>query len=262
MWILLIIVVVLLVIYFIRKSISGSNLTVVEPVRQQISFDNLSEEDQNVRNEIFDNIMQGSHSKELTNCYDKIKSIFIPKKNGEFSGSMSGLLSEKSRAKTLAATDETVARILGNDTREYAVWYGVLFDNLLNEIYFSGNGKLAQLTKIVINDVQQGDDLLKSVGAIDKIFDPDNSNASMKIRTENTTIKIETKSKEGRLHYEIKGVYAAFKEGLCLDDELVRKAEILMAICAKYEYGPKYEFRKSEVEKYALPNLRNHHSIN
>lgn len=38
-------------------------------------------------------------------------------------------------------------------------------------------------------------------------------------------------------------------------NDLIRKAEILMTICAKYEYGPKYELHKDDVEKYALPNL-------
>ncbi len=30
-----------------------------------------------------------------------------------------------------------------------------------------------------------------------------------------------------------------------------------MTICAKYEYGPKYELHKDDVEKYELPNLIN-----
>ncbi len=71
--------------------------------------------------------MQSSHSEELTKCYNKIKSLFIPKKNGEFSGSISGLLSEKSRAKTLANTNETVAQVLGNNTQEYAMSCLIIF---------------------------------------------------------------------------------------------------------------------------------------
>ena len=167
------------------------------------------------------------------------------------------MLSEKSRAKTLAATDEIVARILGNNTQEYAVWYRVLFDNILNEMYFSPNGKLAQFTQLVIADVQQGDTLLEQVGIINILSDPEKANSSTKIRTNNATIKIETRIKNDILHYEIKGAYEAFKYGLCLDDELIRKAEILITICAKYEYGPKYELHKDDVEKYGLPNLRN-----
>ena len=57
-------------------------------------------------------------------------------------------------------------------------------------------------------------------------------------------LKIEKKLKNGELHYEIKGAYDSFKYGLCMDDDLIRKAEILMTICAKYEYGPKYELHK------------------
>lgn len=40
-----------------------------------------------------------------------------------------------------------------------------------------------------------------------------------------------------------------------MDDDFIRKAEILITICAKYEYGPKYELHKDDVEKYALPSL-------
>lgn len=256
MSVILIIIVVILAVYFIKKSSSNSDSTIEKSVKQHISFDNLSEEEQNVRSETFNNIMRGSHSEELAKCYNKLKSLFIPKNNGQFAGSLSGLLSEKSRAKTLASTNETVTRVLGNNTHEYAVWYNVFFDNILNEMYFSPNGKLAQFTQMVIADVQQGDSLLEQIGIANILSDPEKANSSIKIRTDNATIKIETKTKNDVLHYEIKGAYDAFKYGLCLDDELIRKAEILITICAKYEYGPKYELHKDDVEKYELPNLR------
>ena len=91
--------------------------------------------------------MQGKNAEELTKCYNKCKSLFIPKENGEFAGSFSGLLSETYRAKKL---------------KNYS---------------------------------------------------------------------------------------------LCMDDDIIRKAEILITTCAKYEYGPKYELHKDDVEKYALPSL-------
>ena len=256
MGVILIIIFVILVIYFIKKSSSSSNSSIEESGKQRISFDNLSEEEQSVRSETFNNIMRGSHSEELTKCYNKLKSLFIPKNNGQFAGSLSGLLSEKSRAKTLASINETISRILGNNTQEYAVWYNVFFDNILNEMYFSPNGKLAQFTQMVIADVQQGDSLLEQSGIANILSDPEKANSSIKIRTGNATIKIETKIKNDILYYEIKGAYDAFKYGLCLDDELIRKAEILIAICAKYEYGPKYELHKDDIEKYELLNLR------
>ncbi len=180
-----------MIVYFIKKSSSSNNSAIEEPVKHQISFDNLSEEEQSARNETFNSIMQSSHSEELTKCYNKIKSLFIPKKNGEFSGSISGLLSEKSRAKTLANTNETVAHILGNNTQEYAVWYNVLFDNILNEMYFSPNGKLAQFSQLVIADVQKGNALLEQIGIVDILSDPETANSSTKIRTDDATIKIE-----------------------------------------------------------------------
>lgn len=134
--------VVILAIYLIKKSSSDKNSSFEEPVKSQISFDNLSQEELNDRNEMFRELMQG--------------------RNGDFAGSLSGLLSESYRAKKL---------------------------------------------------------------------------------------------KNGKLHYEIKGAYDSFKYGLCMDDDLIRKAEILITICAKYEYGPKYELHKDDVEKYALPSL-------
>ena len=154
--------VVILAIYLIKKSSSDKNSSFEEPVKSQITFDNLSPEELNDRDEIFRELMQGRNAEELTKCYNKCKSLFIPKENGRFAGSLSGLLSETYRAKKL---------------------------------------------------------------------------------------------KNDKLHYEIKGAYDSFKYGLCMDDDLIRKAEILITICAKYEYGPKYELHKDDVEKYALPSL-------
>lgn len=72
-------------------------------------------------------------------------------------------------------------------------------------MYFSPNGKLAQFTQMVIADVQQGDSLLEQIGIANILSDPEKANSSIKIRTDNATIKIETKTKNDVLHYEIKG---------------------------------------------------------
>lgn len=125
--------VVILAIYLIKKSSSDKNSSFEEPVKSQISFDNLSPEELNDRDEIFRDLMQGRNGEELTKCYNKCKSLFIPKENGEFAGSFSGLLSETYRAKKLA--------------------------DILNEMYFSQNGKLVQFIKMVMADVRQGDAL-------------------------------------------------------------------------------------------------------
>lgn len=127
------VVVVILAIYLIKKSSSDKNSSFEEPVKSQISFDNLSQEDLNDRDEIFRELMNGKNAEELTKCYNKCKSLFIPKENGEFAGSFSGLLSETYRAKKLA--------------------------DILNEMYFSQNGKLVQFVKMVMADVRQGDAL-------------------------------------------------------------------------------------------------------
>lgn len=127
------VVVVILAIYLIKKSSSDKNSSFEEPVKSQISFDNLSPEELNDRDEIFRDLMQGRNGEELTKCYNKCKSLFIPKENGDFAGSFSGLLSETYRAKKLA--------------------------DILNEMYFSQNGKLVQFVKMVMADVRQGDAL-------------------------------------------------------------------------------------------------------
>lgn len=139
--------VVILAIYLIKKSSSDKNSSFEEPVKSQISFDNLSQEELNDRDEIFRELMKRENAEELTKCYNKSRSLFIPKEDGRFAGSFSGVLSETYRAKKL---------------KNYS---------------------------------------------------------------------------------------------LCMDDDLIRKAEILITICAKYEYGPKYELHKDDVEKYALPSL-------
>lgn len=252
---LIILAVIVLAIILMKKSTSDKNSSFEEPVKSQITFNDLSQEDLDDRDEKFRDLMQGRNGEELTKCYNKCRSLFIPKENGEFAGSLSGLLSERYRAKKLAEINETVARIFGNDLPEYAVWYSVLFDNILNEMYFSQNGKLVQFVKMVMADVRQGDALLKQIDIYDILSGPVSENKSTKVWTEKATIKIEKKLKNGELHYEIKGAYDSFKYGLCMDDDLIRKAEILMTICAKYEYGQKYELHKDDVEKYALPNL-------
>lgn len=67
---LLIIIVAILIIYFTKKGSSGNNASIKEPVKQQISFDNFSEEEQSTRNEAFNSIMQRPHSEELIKCYN------------------------------------------------------------------------------------------------------------------------------------------------------------------------------------------------
>lgn len=55
--------VVILAIYLIKKSSSDKNSSFEEPVKSQISFDNLSQEDLNDRDEIFRNQMQGRNTR-------------------------------------------------------------------------------------------------------------------------------------------------------------------------------------------------------
>ena len=130
---LIILAVIVLAIILMKKSTSDKNSSFEEPVKSQISFDNLSPEELNDRDEIFRELMQGRNAEELTKCYNKSRSLFIPKENGDFAGSFSGLLSETYRARKLA--------------------------DILNEMYFSQNGKLVQFVKMVMADVRQGDAL-------------------------------------------------------------------------------------------------------
>lgn len=108
---LIILAVIVLAIILMKKSTSDKNSSFEEPVKSQITFNDLSQEDLDDRDEKFRDLMQGRNGEELTKCYNKCRSLFIPKENGEFAGSLSGLLSERYRAKKLAEINETVARI-------------------------------------------------------------------------------------------------------------------------------------------------------
>lgn len=55
--------VVILAIYLIKKSSSDKNSSFEEPVKSQISFDNLSQEELNDRNEMFRELMQGRNTR-------------------------------------------------------------------------------------------------------------------------------------------------------------------------------------------------------
>lgn len=110
---LIILAVIVLAIILMKKSTSDKNSSFEEPVKSQITFNDLSQEDLDDRDEKFRDLMQGRNGEELTKCYNKCRLLFIPKENGEFAGSLSGLLSERYRAKKLAEINETVARIFG-----------------------------------------------------------------------------------------------------------------------------------------------------
>lgn len=252
MGIVLTIIAVIVVIYFITRKSSTE-----KPVEQQIFFNPLSPEKKSARSETFNKLMQGPHGKELEKCYAQIRSLFIPKKSGDFAGSLSGLLSNSHRAKKLESTNKKVVQMLGNSTQEYVVWYDMLFDNLLNEMFFSKNKKLSQITIDVIKDVQRGDTILEKLSIRDILSDPKHANCTISYDFEDVKIKIKTETKNGELHYDINGAYESFRHGLCLEDDLIRKAEILIEICEKYEYGVKCKLNKEEIEKYELPNLKN-----
>lgn len=258
MGVLILIIIVVAVIYFVRKKSAGNSdaAAITTPVKHEIYFEDLTPEERAERNEAFNALMHGPDGQALAKCYNKIKSVFIPKPNGEFAGSMSGLLSNSTRAKTLVSADETVSGILGKGTPEYELWYKVLYDNLINEMYVSDNKKLAQLTEYVLEDVNRGHEILNEIGIEEILMDPDNDNSTITIDTDNHSVKIKIKTIDDVTLYEIQGAFESFKNGLCLDDALIHHAEILMAICEKYEYGPKVKFFKEEVEKYPLPNLR------
>lgn len=257
MGVLILIIIVIVVIYYVRKKSSdNANATIEAPVKHVIYFEDLTPDERAERENAFNELMQGPDGRALAKCYNKVKAVFIPKENGEFAGSMSGLLSNSTRAKTLASVNEEVIGILGKNTPEYELWFKVLYDNLINQMYVSDNKKLSQLANYVLEDVNRGHDILNEIGIEDILMDPENDNSTITIDTDNHSVKIKIKTIDDVTLYEIKGAFESFKNGLCLDDALIHHAEILMTICEKYEYGPKVQFFKEEVEKYPLPNLR------
>lgn len=199
-------------------------------------------------------------STELCEIYNKLYNTFIPKDNGDYKGAFfTGLLDVKTRAKRLADAHPKVLSITDGDSDKYMLFFGCLYDNVIEDMVHSSNGKLSLTAVRVLEDMSYGDSLVEELGIMDKftefLLDPDTEKAEIKIETRHNTVKLLLKYKGDKLYYETKNLYEAIKHGYCLTDRLIKWAEIIMVICNKYEYGLDSKFSKNDVEKYELPNM-------
>ncbi len=75
---LIILAVIVLAIILMKKSTSDKNSSFEEPVKSQITFNDLSQEDLDDRDEKFRDLMQGRNGEELTKCYNRnLREVYL-----------------------------------------------------------------------------------------------------------------------------------------------------------------------------------------
>lgn len=253
MGIIIIIVIVILVIYFVRKSSSesGSSASGTAAAPAELYFTDLPDEERTARRTRYCEIMQGPNGSALAKCREKVWNLFIPNKNLDFKGSLSGILYESDRAKKLEKIDSDVLAALRADPETYEIWWSEVYDDILNSAY--QDRRLSALVSCVLTDLQHGDALLDSVGLKEQMVDPANLNTKIKVSTPDGTIKVDISEKRGRIFHEVKGAYRIFRTGVSLDP-LVRNAEVLMAISGLVKETQK-SIDHRDIEKYDIPSL-------
>lgn len=260
---------------------------------QPINSSNSSEEDRPNDNKdeeamraLFYEAMNGPEGKTLAKSYEELMNIFIMKSNGECKGAgFSGMMDETDRAKRLAKTDNnSILPALRNRPDMYEAWWTTFYMDVFNRMQNSPNSQQTAMLEQVQCDVERGDELLEISGAFDYmqnyrtddiqtlrdnvtltnmkgkvintsvIFESTSNGKSLKIKTIDDTIKIKRQEKHGKKYYEIKGAYKYFYLGLS-DDELIRTAEILIAIPSILQFNLKDGVNKAWMEEYELPSL-------
>jgi len=236
--------------------------------------------------ELFRQAMHGAKGKELSKCYDKLMDIFILQRNGECKGGgFTGKMYETDRAKRIAAIDDkTVVPALGNDPEMYEAWWRTLYEDVFAGMQNSPNPQQAEMLSAVISDVRRGDDFLEKTCAWEHMLNPregdvetlvrnveltdkngktfcsdvilvsKNGGRTIKIKTDEGSYKIKHKTERGIGYYEITDVYRYFRFGLS-DDDLVRTAEMLIAVPSILQCRLQYGANKVWMEKYGLPSL-------
>lgn len=222
-----------------------------EPAPLKITLMERSEAELDERRARYDALLQGPHGAVLARCREKVIQMFIPKPNGDFKGSLSGILYDSDRAKRLAKIDEAVLPLLGGDAETYELWWTTLYDEVLN--LAAEDTRLGGFVRAVLADVGRGDALLAEAGVWEQLRNPDGAEHKIKISTPDGTLKIRITEKHGRPYHEIKGAYELFQTGLSFDP-LVRSAEMLMAVSGLFRGTQKTIFHE-EVVWHAVPSL-------
>lgn len=251
--ILIIIAIIVLYFYFKRKS---SKKNVKNLPQCNIRFSHITDEEAEARNVKFKEQLD-AHT-ELTVLYKKLYDTFIPKSDGRYKGNIAGLLSDTTRARRLEEAHKIVSSIYSDDKQAYLNFFETCYDILLSSMVHSQNEKLISCVKFTLDDAEFGNSIINKSGFWDTLNDindsPEDNEATMKINTPEIAAKVVIKKKNGNLTYEIKKLYESAKHGYCMTDPLIYSAEILIAICARYEFNSL--LFKKDVEKYDLPNKR------
>lgn len=199
-------------------------------------------------------------NKEFLEQYNILYDIFIPKSDRNYKGSLTGLLDEKTRVKKLEKAHYTIRSLCNGNADDYIAFFEVFYDNILNEMLQSKYRTLASMASVVLSDVNRGDSIVEEYDLrdrlVDFIQDPNASESETDISTEDGTVRFYIKRKNGEVCYKAKNLYKTTDDGCyCMTDSLIRLAEILIAICIKYEFGPKAVISRKNIETYNIPNL-------
>lgn len=245
-------------------------------------------EDEPDDQELFDKAMDGPNGPDLRKAYDKMMDILVLKANGECKhAGFTGILFDYDRAKKIAKIDnEIVLPALGNTPETYKAWWMEFYEEARDRMITGQNKMQAHLVFEVYWDACLGDSILEQSGAFeymkqvpleekeitishDSVFlNKGNGDKietyidmkitdygkKMKIRTKDNTVTIKYKEKGNKNFFEIQGAYKYFRSGLS-DDEMVREAEIIIAIPSLIQMKTKYLNKKSAIEEYELPSL-------
>lgn len=252
----------------------------------QLSDDINSKTDEEAMRTLFNEAMNGANGRALTECYEKLMNLFIMKENGECKGAgFSGLLDERDRAKRLEKMDnQVVLPALKENPAMYEAWWTTVYLDVLDRMQNSPNKKQINMLEQIHFDVERGDELLDVSGATEYmqnyqtdekevlrenvtltslkgrvintsiILKSKNEGKNIKIMTLDDTVKIKRQEKHGKIYYEIKGAYKYFYLGLS-DDELIRIAEILIAVPSIVQFNLKDGVNKVWMEEYDMPSL-------
>ena len=203
-------------------------------------------------------------NEELTKVYNQIYDTFIPKKNGDYKGALSGLLNIQTRCKRLAKAHESVKEISNGESSKYNAFFTTLYDCILNDLCTSHLPKLSNTANDVLEDYENGNKVAMELGFNDALTEflanPNSEKYEVKVDTDSLfkKIKFNAKRKKGKVTYEIVNLYRCAYQGYNLTDPLVRAAELLIVICDWYEYATGENYlgvSKESIEKHNIPNM-------
>lgn len=274
--------------YFIaRPDKKSTEFPVLQPFANPDS--NQPEREPGMSSQFFE-LINGAHGKELMNAYNEIRKIFILKANGECGGAgFIGKMFDSERAKRLQKIDDKyVIPVIGNDAGKYRIWWMSVYMKLKQEMSGNQNAGQSSFLGDVLRDVEAGDSILDAAGVLGIIENHEDYSGNEKyenvyeevtlkagdgteyttpmavcirngaekidISTSRCTVKVRRKHWGVKDIYTVNGAYAYFKDGLS-DDEMIRMAEILIAVTTILQWNDCKQVNRTFMEEYALPSL-------